>query len=295
MDDTAIARLMAAITQKPDATAATGQKPTGKNAIEKFLDWRKQNQQETMAAFDPKNLGTDRGNNAMLNLLMGATTAPENVSGSAMERLMERLRNPKGPSDLPITTGMTETLVHGTSPQNAEKILASGKIDPSNGTRHYADLDFHRDAAYAGRPGKTMWTDRDIADESRAIPYDEFLGLQLPEDARVMRLNTADDAERFAEKFGARPTDYSPAAQQVFKIFADEVTPHFGRNGFVPPNDQAANALDKLIRGWGLDALDIAPEAASHMGTGPQVVLLRPSKARVIGRVDPTTGLPKTP
>lgn len=215
---------------------------------------------------------------------------------SALDALLERMSKARGPSNIPITPAGNEVLVHGTAAANAPKIEAAGRLDPSQGTRQYADLDFHRSAAYAARPGKSLWTDPELAADSRAVPYTDYFGVSLPEDARVMRVQTADHAEQLARSFGVQPSEWSPnAASESWRAFSDSPTPMYGRKwgGYAPENDRAKNAIDKLIRGWRLDALDIGPEAAEAMGTAPQVVILDPKKSRIVGRVDPTTGRPR--
>lgn len=231
---------------------------------------------------------------ASIGLMGGGGLSTEKITTSNRKaELLNRMAGPKRAGGLTVVDNVPDMFVHGTSAENAEKILLSGEINPSAGVRQYRDLDFGRDAAYVGRGGRTPWTDAQMAEDARAVPYTDYLGVKLSPEARMLRLETADDAERFARAFGARPVRYpsgwvGTAAQEAHRVFMDEVGDLYYSGGGVPEHAvRASNALDKLRRGWGIDVLDIAPDAANAMQTAAQTVLISPSKAKVVGRIDP--------
>lgn len=166
-----------------------------------------------------------------------------------------------------------DVFVHGTTANNAPRVAASERLNPSAGERVYGDTDFHRDAAYVARPG-SVWQDAERARASRAEPYDEFFRVGFEPGAKMARIDSPAQAEALARRLGYKNArEFMRNAGDSPDI--DEVSPY------------TAEAYRRLTEELGADVLELGPRAADHMGTLEQVVALRPEKTRLLGRWSP--------
>lgn len=90
---------------------------------------------------------------------------------------------------------------HGTSEAAAEGIMASGKFDPSAGSRNYTYSEFGRKAVYL-TPDGGWWLDPKKSTEGRAVKYDASVISEVDPKAKIFRVDSVGDLEKIARKAG---------------------------------------------------------------------------------------------
>jgi hypothetical protein len=90
---------------------------------------------------------------------------------------------------------------HGTTEENAANIMKSSVFDPSKGKKSYSYSELGHDAVYLA-PGDSWWLDPEKAASGRATEYSKTIKTEVAKNAKIAKIDTADDLKAVARKVG---------------------------------------------------------------------------------------------
>lgn len=93
--------------------------------------------------------------------------------------------------------------LHGTSPENKQEILRTGKFDTAKGERQYSYSQFGNKAVYFA-PRSSWWLDKEKAEAGRAVSYDEQVGVEIDPSAKIAVVQSINDLNSIAKMVGLK-------------------------------------------------------------------------------------------
>jgi hypothetical protein len=177
-----------------------------------------------------------------------------------------------------------EVFVHGTSPEAATQIEASGKFKP--GDRNYDYSDFGQHSTYLSR-ADAWWQNPELAKNGRAIPYQGKVNARFSPDANVRKINTPEDLEKLAKDLDYKDWDSLYKDWSVDGLKDDAAGLKEDPNYKSPYDRSKSDAITQKAISKGIHGLDIGPQKGfGDMGyrapASDQVVALDPSKLEVV-------------
>ena len=200
-----------------------------------------------------------------------------------------------------------DILVHGTTPENAAGIHASGRFDANVGERNYDYSVFGPDAVYfttakfEKSAGGKLWLGNSWAD--RMAPYEATVKAKLSPDAKVVTIRTLADAENLASAFVQKNPDLvaryfeeyghprtTESDLEVFSrmLFSDDLHMSKGSEVSIEASRRLRESVDAIRVEGGIDKEDL-PNSSRGSFDIPQVAVLNPEKLQIVGKVDAAT------
>ena len=98
-------------------------------------------------------------------------------------------------------TPLPDVWYHGTNPEAAQAIKASGKFDPSVGKRTYEYSELGPQTVYFAPEG-SWWLDPAKAEAGRAMSYNDQVAMRLAKDANVKVIDSPAQFDKIAKSVG---------------------------------------------------------------------------------------------